>query len=377
MGRPPRPYITEQEKADRAEQRSLMGSPCSPAHRSRPGSMRGSLVSSPAHRSGTNSPANRASINSPAHRAGTSSPGRRGSTSSPAHRSSTSSPSHRSATSSPTPSGTGSRGGKIYSTRGMGWRGGRGRGRGRGRGGKRGRGRGKRKKSDDEVDWKKKNMNGANKIRHNNHNDGRVPSRRRARMGQGAYDELEYALLKMQFSTEEVYDEEDEWGELRQEESWGATLGEARRKLKEEMKEEEDDAWQSRVEEDEDAEQENFKEEATPTDQDSNSNSFSNLAIKSLQLGTKKLDVIILDGLEDAPDEAEEEYHASPFEVNKINSHNDQTSCNSSAAKSVEMDEADTEHPDDDNDSGQASCSSTSQNQWEHENNEKETTVEM
>ena len=256
-------YVNEQEREHRAEQRALRGSP----HvRGIGGTMRGSVVPK-AHRGGI-----------------------------------------------------GFTGHKIMPTRGRGWR---------GRGG---RGRAKKK-----YEYDKDYGNGAYEFGDGTWGESSSSQgpRRRARMGQGAYDEKEYdALLKMQVL--ENYDleaEDDEWPELRVEEHWGQTPGEFRRKMREEEKV---DEWQPKLET-EDAEEHEIKfhkeEPADSAEEEEyaqfnaeSSNSFSNLAKKSLDLGPKKLEVIMLDDLEDDPDEEESnhlEQDTLMFNFNTFSTYNE------------------------------------------------------
>lgn len=130
-------------------------------------------------------------------------------------------------------------------------------------------------------------------------------------MGQGAYDEGTYdKLLKLQFTAdEESESEDDEWPELKTEEDWGESKGEANRKMKQE--EDEAEPWNpegTKIDNGEDDEV-LFTEEGTEEESEENSNSasYGNLATKSLQLGPNKLEVIMLDSLHDVPDDVPEQ----------------------------------------------------------------------
>jgi hypothetical protein len=262
-----RSYVTDQEKEERAEQRLLSGQ-----------------VGVRGYRGG--------------RYCGGSRVGRSSNTSSPV--------AARSATSSPDQAR------KMVPTRGRGYRGSRGRGV-RGRGRPRGHKIVKLKKedvSDDDEDEYSESENDTkgDYITSSSSSHGR---RRRARMGQGAYDEGTYdKLLKLQFTAdEESESEDDEWPELKTEEDWGESKGEANRKMKQE--EDEAEPWNpegTKIDNGEDDEV-LFTEEGTEEESEENSNSasYGNLATKSLQLGPNKLEVIMLDSLHDVPDDVPEQ----------------------------------------------------------------------
>ena len=170
---------------------------------------------------------------------------------------------------------------KMVPTRGRAW--GRGRGAGQAR---------KRRYSDD-SDEEYSGLSITSKS---------LSSRRRARMGQGAYDEGTYdTLLKLQFDadrdSDEQFEEDEEWPELKVEEDWGETMGEVNRKMRNEVVEE-SEQWHP------EAEVDNLEGD------EEDSNSFSNHATKSLQLGGKKLEVVLLDNLEENDNEEENEVPA-------------------------------------------------------------------
>ena len=223
----------------------------------------------------------------------------------------------------------------------------------RGRGWGRGRGKGvKRQRYEDDGEYSEKvDWGGASKT-------GTV-SKRRARMGEGAYAENDYdALLRMQilndFKKEES--EEDEWPELKEEEvedDLGETVGEGNRRRKREAAA---DEWEPRLEEEEpqygveddepqydreddepfygtedegprvemeDAEED---EEFTREDDSTNSSAHGSYATKSLDLGPKKLEVIMLDDDDDEPEEDDNdnaETETQLFNFNTFSNYNE------------------------------------------------------
>ena len=212
---------------------------------------------------------------------------------------------------------------KMVPSRGRGWSGMR-RGRGRPRGGSL-----KRSYEDDSLEYEADIFEGGNEISHH----GRK-SRRRARMGEGAYSEKSYdALLKMQ---QQEFEGGDEWGGSEEweegtnyEEDWGE---DAWRQVKQEDKEEEDEGdveWNVEAED----VQADEVEDVRYTAEDSNStSSFGNHATKSLHLGPTKLEVILLDDNPDDPDIDQKEEEQVPdgeeeetpmFNFNTFSTYND------------------------------------------------------
>ena len=267
-----RQYVTSQEKEDRAEQRLMQGSPTI-SHRGLGGSVRGSVVRS------TSSPLRGDEV-----------------------------------------VGVGT---KMVPTRGRGWAGMR-RGRGRPRGGSL-----KRSYEDDSLEYEADIFEGGNEIRH-----GRK-SRRRARMGEGAYSEKSYdALLKLQqqeFECGDEWGENEEWQEgTNYEEDWGE---EAWREVKQEEEEGEgDEEWNPKVET-EDVHEEEVEDVRYSAEDSNSTSSFGNHATKSLHLGPKKLEVILLDdNADDDPDNDEkeegdlpndEEQETPMFNFNTFSTYND------------------------------------------------------
>ena len=267
-----RQYVTSQEKEDRAEQRLMQGSPTI-SHRGLGGSVRGSVVRS------TSSPLRGEEV-----------------------------------------VGVGT---KMVPTRGRGWAGIR-RGRGRPRGGSL-----KRSYEDDSLEYEADIFEGGNEIRH-----GRK-SRRRARMGEGAYSEKSYdALLKLQqqeFECGDEWGENEEWQEgTNYEEDWGE---EAWREVKQEEEcGEGDEEWNPKVET-EDVHEEDVEDVRYSAEDSNSTSSFGNHATKSLHLGPKKLEVILLDdNADDDPDNDEkeegdlpndEEQETPMFNFNTFSTYND------------------------------------------------------
>ena len=206
---------------------------------------------------------------------------------------------------------------KMVPTRGRGW--------GRGRGG----GQARKRRYSEDSDEEYSGLGIASKS---------STSRRRARMGQGAYDEGTYdTLLKLQFDadrdSDEQFEEDDEWPELKVEEDWGETMGEVNRKMRNEVVEE-SEQWHPEGEVD------NLEGD------EEDSNSFSNHATKSLQLGGKKLEVVLLDNLEENDNEEEvddvpAEFKEDPpmFNFNTFSSYNQKVKPDHSKPYEPEPDE--------------------------------------
>ena len=266
-----RQYVTPQEKEFRAEQRFLQGSH-SPtvSHRGLGGSVRGSVVRS------TSSPLRREELMSV-----------------------------------PT---------KSVPTRGRGWASVR-RGRGRPRGGSL-----KRSYEDDSQEYEAEIFEERNDPGH-----GRK-SRRRARMGEGAYSEKSFdALLKMQqqeFEGGDEWEENEEWEETTNyEEDWGEQAWREVKQEEEGKEGEDEEEWDPRVESEEVDEDENLRF----TTEDSNSaSSFGNHATKSLDLGPRKLEVILLDNNANDPDidgneevSRDEEQETPMFNFNTFSTYNE------------------------------------------------------
>ena len=237
-----RQYVTPQEKEFRAEQRLLQSSPTM-SHRGLGGSVRGSVMRS------------------------TSSPMR-----------------GEQVVCAQT---------KMVPSRGRGWTGVK-RGRGRPVGGSL-----KRSYEDDSYEYEADSFESGSEVGHSR------KSRRRARMGEGAYSEKSYdALLRMQ---QQEFENKDEWGSTGEEwqdssnyeEDWGE---DAWNEAKQEKEEEEDDGNElnPEVEYEDEEEDQNF-----PTEDSNSTSSFGKHATKSLDLGPRKLEVILLDNDADKINDAE------------------------------------------------------------------------